>query len=152
MEACRRYPDLGGIVFDLPAAAAVSRRYIAEADLESRIEVVAGDFFSDPLPAADLYALSRILHDWSDEKVRLLLSRVHERLPPGGGLLICEQLLNDDKSGPSTTLLQSLSMLICTEGRERSPAEYEALVREAGFEDFSYRRSGKPVDVMLARK
>ena len=29
---------------------------------------IAGDFFVDPLPPADLYSLGRILHDWSDEK------------------------------------------------------------------------------------
>ena len=39
-----------------------------------------------------------------------------------------------------------------TEGRERMPSEYEALVKSAGFKTFAYRRTGRPLDVMLAAK
>jgi acetylserotonin N-methyltransferase len=152
IEACHCYPQLQGIIFDLPAVVPVSRVYVSEAGMERRIHTVAGDFFTDPLPGADLYALGRILHDWSEEKVRFLLRKVCEHLPTGGGLLICEKLLNEDRSGPSSAYLQSLNMLVCTEGRERTPAEYEALTKEAGFKEFLYRRTGQPVDVMLARK
>jgi acetylserotonin O-methyltransferase len=152
IEACRRYPDLQGIIFDLPAVIPVSTVYVGKAGMEQRIQTVAGDFFTDPLPGADLYALGRILHDWSEEKVRFLLRKICGHLPTGGGLLICEKLLNEDRSGPSSAYLQSLNMLVCTEGRERTPAEYEALTKEAGFREFVYRRTGQPVDVMLARK
>ncbi|MBI1356320.1 MAG: homocysteine methyltransferase [Acidobacteria bacterium] len=150
--ACRRYEGLHGKVFDLPAVQPVAERYIREAGLSDRIDVLAGDFFSDALPEADLYAMGRILHDWSDEKVEILLRRVAERLPPGGGLLLCEQLLTPRKDGAPTALLQSLNMLICTEGRERSAAEYEKLLREAGFGEVRSAKLQAPVDVVLAVK
>lgn len=152
VEACRRYGDLRGLLFDLPSVKPVAERYIREAGLSGRIEVLGGDFFTDPLPDADLYALSRILHDWSDDKVRALLRRVYESLPPGGGVLICEQLLTPRKDAPATALLQSLNMLICTEGRERSAAEYDALLREAGFSQVRSAKLQAPVDVILASK
>ena len=150
--ACRRYPELRGKLFDLPTVRPVAERYIREAGLSDRIAVLGGDFFVDELPEGDLYALSRILHDWSDEKVRALLARIAERLPAGGGLLVCEQLLTPRKDGSSTALLQSLNMLICTEGRERSAAEYEALLREAGFRQVRTAKLHAPVDVVLAIK
>lgn len=47
------------------------------------IFVGTGDFFSDDLPKADLYIFSRILHDWSDEKVHKLLSKLSKACTPG---------------------------------------------------------------------
>ncbi len=48
--------------------------------------------------------------------------------------------------------MQSLNMLVATEGRERSAAEYEALLRAAGFSKVDSRRTGAPLDAMLAIK
>ena len=130
-----RYPAMATTVFDLPV---VKKAYP---------EVVAGDFFTDPLPEADLYVLSRILHDWSEPKIRLLLRKIHDALPRGGGLLIAETLL-DERAVPAH--MQSLNMLICTEGRERTLNEYSALLKEAGFGSVEGRRTGALLDAILA--
>jgi acetylserotonin O-methyltransferase len=94
-----------------------------------RIDLIAGDFFQDDLPDADLYSLGRILHDWPEDRIRMLLSKIYRALPPGGALLIAEKLLADDKSGPTPAHMQSLNMLVCTEGKERTLAEYAAAAR-----------------------
>ena len=152
IEICRRYPAIEGCLFDLPPVTPVARRYIEDAGFAGRIETADGDFFSDSLPPADLYSVGRILHDWSDEKVRFLLNKIYKALPPGGGLLICEKTLNEERDGPATAYLQSLNMLVCTEGRERTASEYESLAKEAGFGDFSINRTSRPLDAMLAIK
>jgi acetylserotonin O-methyltransferase len=66
IAACERYPKLHGVVFELPEAALLAREYVEVSDARGRIEIVTGDFFVDNLPAADLYAMGRILHDWPD--------------------------------------------------------------------------------------
>lgn len=152
IEACRRYPQMRGVVFDLPKVRPVAERHIEEAGMAERIAFAGGSFFEDALPAGDLYAMGRILHDWSEEKVRALLRRVFEALPEGGGLLLAEKLLNPRKDGPATDQLQSLNMLICTEGRERTAAEYEALARKAGFREVRTAKTGGAVDAVLAVK
>jgi acetylserotonin N-methyltransferase len=152
LEAARRYPKLRATVFDLPPVVATAREFLARLPDGSKVELAAGDFFADPLPEADLYALGRILHDWSPEKVRALLRKIHDRLPPGGALLIAERLLSADKTGPLGGQLQSLNMLVCTEGKERNAAEYGALLREAGFGDVQARETGSVVDAILAVK
>jgi acetylserotonin N-methyltransferase len=152
IEVCRKYPEIAGCVFDLPAVTPVAQRYIAQAGLAGRITTADGDFFSDALPQADLYSVGRILHDWSHEKVRFLLEKIRKALPSGGGLLICETTLNEERDGPATAYLQSLNMLVCTEGRERTASEYEQLVKDAGFREFAVRRTGRPLDAMLAVK
>ena len=73
-----------------------------------------------------------------------LLKKVWERLPSGGALLIAEKLLNDNKSGPIPALMQSLNMLVCTEGKERTLAEYTALLREAGFTQIEAKSDRRP--------
>jgi acetylserotonin N-methyltransferase len=137
-EAVReRYPQMRVQVFDLPE---VARIYPG---------TIAGDFFTDPLPEADLYSLGRILHDWSDEKIHRLLAKIQAALPAGGGLLIAEKLLRPDDVSAH---MQSLNMLIGTEGRERSAAEYETLLRAAGFSKVESRLTGAYLDAVLAIK
>ena len=135
--AHERYPNLETAVFDLPA---VGRLYPG---------TIAGDFFKDPLPDADLYSLGRILHDWSEEKIRTLLAKIYAALPEGGGLLVAERLL-DQHNVPAH--MQSLNMLIVTEGRSAAAAEYEASIKAAGFSKIESRRTGAPLDATLAIK
>ena len=113
---------------------------------------MAGDFFEDELPAADLFAMSRILHDWAEDKIRLLLTRIHKRLPEGGGVLIAEKLLREDLTGPVSAQLQSLNMLVCTEGKERTLGEYRQLLEDAGFGHVQGRITGSTLDAVLAIK
>ena len=100
-------------------------------------------------PRRILYSLGRILHDWSEEKIVKLLAKIHAALPAGGGLLIAEKLLEPDYVSGH---MQSLNMLIVTEGRERSASEYEALLAAAGFSKVESRRTGAPLDAILAIK
>jgi acetylserotonin N-methyltransferase len=141
------YPGIKPTLFDLPSVIEVAKEHVGD-----RVSLVAGDFFVDPLPAADLYAIGRILHDWTEVKIVALLNKIHAALADGGGLLIAEKLLKEDRSGSVTTHMQSLNMLVCTEGRERTLSEYSALLRGAGFREISGRITGAPLDALLALK
>ena len=135
--ARERYPHLQTAVFDLPG---VARMFPG---------TMAGDFFTDPLPEADLFSLGRILHDWSEEKIHKLLDKIYRALPAGGGLLIAEKFLDPQNVAAH---MQSLNMLVVTEGRERSAEEYASLLRAAGFSSIETRRTGTPLDAILAIK
>ena len=135
--ARERHPNLEIAVFDLPA---VARIYPG---------TISGDFFADPLPEADLYCLGRILHDWSEEKIHTLLDKIYAVLPSSGGLLVAEKLLEPHYISAH---MQSLNMLVSTEGRERTAAEYEALLKAAGFSKVDCRNTGGPLDAILAIK
>jgi acetylserotonin N-methyltransferase len=152
VAACERYPHLRAAVFDLPPVVEFAREQVALSPAAGRVDLIPGDFFLDDLPEADLFAVGRILHDWSEEKIRRLLRKIFERLPAGGGLLIAEKLLAPDKSGPTGAHMQSLNMLICTEGKERTLEEYSTLLRAAGFREVSGQLTGAPVDAVLAMK
>ncbi len=148
-EAKCRFPHLRATVFDLPECIP-----LAEEMLEgSGVACAGGDFFRDALPAADLYALGRILHDWTEAKIGALLGKIHAALAPGGAVLVCEKMVDEDGAGPTWALLQDLNMLVATEGRERSFSQYRALLEAAGFREVTaYRLADSPLDAILARK
>jgi acetylserotonin O-methyltransferase len=149
---CERNRHLRGVVFDLERVTAMAREQVALSSARDRIAVQAGDFFQDELPAADLYAVGRILHDWSDDNIERLLRRVYDRLPAGGALLIAEKLLNEDGVGPVPANMQSLNMLVVTEGKERSLGQYTRFLHAAGFTQIEGRRTGVALDAILAKK
>jgi acetylserotonin N-methyltransferase len=152
IAACEHYPQLRGAVFDLPRVTAMAREEVARSSARDRIEVLAGDFFEDELPPADLYSAGQVLHDWNEAQIARLLTRIFDRLPPGGGLLVAEKLLAEDGVGPIPANMQSLGMLVCTEGKERSLSEYTRILQRAGFTQVEGRRTGVPLDAILAMK
>jgi acetylserotonin N-methyltransferase len=152
IAACERYPQLRAVVFDLPRVCELAREQVGASAARDRITVVAGDFFEDDLPRADLYYVGRILHDWGEVRISTLLRRMFERLPQGGAVLIGEKLLNEDGVGPLVVNMQSINMLVCTEGRERALGGYRQLLEAAGFRDVAGRRTGAALDAVFAVK
>ncbi len=150
--ACQRWSNLRGVVFDLPQVIGLTKELVDGTDVADRVTILGGDFFADELPKGDIYAVGRILHDWTEAKIEKLLTKIYSALPSGGALFIAEKVLHDDKAGPDWAVSQSLNMLLVTEGKERTLAEYDALLKRFGFVDIVCRRTKSPLDVVLAFK
>ncbi|AWP13432.1 putative N-acetylserotonin O-methyltransferase-like protein-like [Scophthalmus maximus] len=148
-EFTKAHPGLSVTVFDLPAVVEMNQHFHPLHE-DNRVSFVAGDFFKDELPKADLYILARILHDWPDEKVHMLLSKIAQTCTPGCGLLLSEIFLDEDRGGPSRGLLQALSM---GQGKQRSAADYSRLLKSHGFITAHVRHmSDNFLDAMLCVK
>jgi demethylspheroidene O-methyltransferase len=148
-----RWPQLELLHFDLPPVADWARERFKEAGLETRASACGGDFFKDSLPeGADVISLIRILHDHDDEKVRLLLERVRQALPPKGKLLIAEPMAEVDGAEASSAAYFNFYLLAMGSGRPRTRAEIESLLRGAGFHQVSWKRTHLPelVQVLTA--
>lgn len=135
IELCAQYRNLTATVFDLPHVADIAAGNVARAGLAERIDTRGGDFFGAFPAGHDLHLFSMILHDWNEEKNKALLRRSYAALAPGGAVVISELLVDDDKTGPAPAALMSLNMLIETEGRNYTAAEYADWLIEAGFRD-----------------
>jgi hypothetical protein len=136
VQVALAHPHLAGAGFDLPILAGAFERYVKERDLSARIQFITGDFFVDPLPAADVLIMGRVLHNWNLERKRMLLQKAHAALPPGGALIVCERLIDDARNACATGLLPSLNMLIMTEGGfDFTAADCIAGRRDAGFRE-----------------
>ncbi len=134
IAVARRHPGLRCTTFDLPAVVPVARRRVQAAGLAERIETAGGNFFTDPLPGADVITMGNILHDWGLDKKRALIAKVHDALPAGGVFIAIESIIDDARRTNVRGLLMSLNMLIETgEGFDYTGAQFDAWCREAGF-------------------
>ena len=70
--------------FDLPPVAPLAQKQVSAAGMEKRITVLAGDFFKDDLPKADVITMGNILHDWNLENKKVLIQKAYAALPKGG--------------------------------------------------------------------
>jgi acetylserotonin N-methyltransferase len=155
LSIAKRYPQLRGIVMDLPPVCKLATENIEANGLADRCTTAVADLFAGPYPVgADVITLGYILHDWSDQKCHLILKHCFEALPSGGVLLVSEKVLNNDFSGDRFALVSDLHMLLCCEpgARERSEAEYRSLLEEAGFRGLEIVRLDAPRDMIVARK
>lgn len=129
-----RHPHLTGIGFDLPASAEAFAERVGEAALFGRVGFHPGDFFTDPLPAADVLLCGHVLHDWDAAGKRLLVAKAYAALPEGGALVVFESFLDDDRRANVSGLLLGLNTLIETPGGFAcTVSQCRELLAEAGF-------------------
>ncbi len=121
-----RTPAAQGVLFERP-------HVIADTKPVPRLSLIPGDFFSDPLPAADLYLLMDLLHDWDDADAARILAAVRLAARPRARLLIVETLV-PETPGPHFGKTLDIIMLAVTGGRERTQRQHAALLAAAGFE------------------
>jgi hypothetical protein len=148
-----KHAHLRATVFERPPVDGIARTMIGRRGFADRVDVLAGDMFSDPLPAGcDVHLYSNVLHDWDTEKVRPLLAASFAALPAGGILLVHDAHLNADKTGPLPVAKYSALLMSVTEGKCYSVAEMETLLGEAGFRDVRFAATVADRSVMTARK
>jgi hypothetical protein len=134
-EILKRNPGMRGVLFDLPHTLEGGKKTVAQFGVADRCDLISGDFFSSVPAGADGYLVSRVIHDWDDEKAVKILQNIRGAIAPNGRLLLLETMLRS--AGTQRTVypvLSDLNMLLLTGGRERTEAEYRALYQVAGFE------------------
>ena len=129
---------LTGGGFDLPVVGPIFQEYVASFGLSDRLHFQAGDFFTDPLPGADVLVMGHILHDWDLDEKRNLLRKAHAALERGGALIVYEAIIDDERRRNAFGLLMSLNMLIETRGGfDYTGADCAGWMREVGFRETS---------------
>jgi SAM-dependent methyltransferase len=130
---CARYPAIEGAVFDLPSTRQAAEQTFRGVGVDSRCRFVVGNFFESVPPAGDLVMLSRILHDWDDERAVVILRQCERAIEPGGRLLVLDQLMIPGSRRATNTVIADLQMLATLSGRERTESEFGALLAAAGL-------------------
>jgi acetylserotonin N-methyltransferase len=149
----QRYADLRCTVAELPVVCQVTRRYIAQYDVEDRVDALPLNMFFEPWPVGfDAVFFSCVMHDWDLEHRSELMRRAFEALPVGGRIYIHEMLLEDGANGPLAPALYSLSMRIGTLGKQFSLPELRGALEGIGFEEVSVRNTTHYFSLVSARK
>ena len=126
------HPALRGILFDQPHVVDQAAPVLAAAGVAGRCAVVGGDFFQEVPPGGDAYLLRRIIHDWDDADSVAILRQCRRAMSAAGKLLLIEAVIGPANQ-PDVTTLSDINMMVAQGGRERTAAEFAALLAEAGF-------------------
>jgi len=129
-EILRAHPHLHGILYDSDHVVDAAKPFLEHAGVADRCDRIAGDFVESVPPGADVYILSRILHDWTDEQCHTILRNLNEATAPGARLLIIERVIHDY---PTLALEWDVQMMMVTGGRERTEEEYATLLEPHAF-------------------
>ena len=129
----KRWPRVQAILFDQPAVLEGARRALRNLDVETRCELIAGDFFEAVPRGGDTYTIKDVLHDWNDDQALTILRACRAAMGSESKLLVLERVILPGND-PSPGKLIDINMLVLMGGRERTGAEYRSLLQAAGFE------------------
>ncbi|HYM18431.1 MAG TPA: methyltransferase [Micropepsaceae bacterium] len=139
-----------GLVFDREEVLAGAVKTLAAHTSRSRIE--AGDFFEHVPEGGDIYTLSQILHDWSDERCRAILKNCRAAMHPSAKLLVIERILSGgSKTNPMNFLSDMEMMVLCEGARERTAREYAELLQETGFTSPKQIETRSPFSILVTQ-
>jgi hypothetical protein len=124
------YPGIQGTVFDMPTTVEKAARQLTPETC--RCSYVGGDFFESVPQGAGLYLLCGVVHDWDDDHAVRILKHCRRAMAKNGRILLLETVMPANSSRDFSKLLD-LNMLVMTGGRERTKAEFAALLDAAGY-------------------
>ncbi|GAC1357393.1 MAG: methyltransferase [Ktedonobacteraceae bacterium] len=128
------YPTLQGVLFDLPHVVKGAPPLLEAAGIAGRCEVLGGDAFIAVPADHETYLLSRVIHDWDDERAFAILTRCHQAMKPHGKVLLVERVILTGSTPELLVLESDVRMLVVPGGKERTDTEYRALLTAVGFE------------------
>ena len=110
--------------------------------------------FFDAVPAgADGYLLKHVLHDWEDDKCVKLLRNIHAAATPGAQLFILELVVPSGNTPHMSKHLDLMMLVLTRGGRERTRAEWEALLTAGDFGSPRFTDlAGGPLSVIEAQR
>ncbi|MEU7846049.1 methyltransferase [Micromonospora parva] len=150
-------PHVRITIFEMPHAAEIAKRRIAERNLSDRVLVTTGDMFEDAFPAGnDVILFAHQFVIWTLEENTTLLRKAYEALPPGGRVVIFNSMSNDSGDGPLVAALDSVYFATLPEegGMIYSWSQHEQCLADAGFRNVQrHAWSGwTPHGVIIATK
>lgn len=132
----KNFPSVEGALFDLPHVINGVQKHFKKNPIGSRCEFIGGDFFKEIPEGADACMLKSVIHDWNDEKSRLILKNCRKALGESGCLLLIERVVPEqmESTFESRNFAQvDLSMLVAHAAQERTEDQFRKLLSSTGF-------------------
>lgn len=154
MRIAEENDHIHAIGLDLPRVEPHFERVAGASPAAGRLEFRSGDFLSDePLPAADVFILGHILHDWGLDERRRILAKVADAVNEGGSVVVYGTMIDEERREAAMPLMMSLNMLIETrDGSDHTPGQCLGWLHEAGFEGGGVRPLPGPETVVVAHR
>jgi SAM-dependent methyltransferase len=125
-------PDIRGTVFDTASTIERAKQQLRDNAWGRRCSYVTGDFFGSVPQGADAYLLCGVIHDWDDSRAVTVLRNCRRAMTKNSRVLLVDMIVPDTASASFSKLLD-LNMLVINGGRERTKAEFCALLNAVGY-------------------
>lgn len=153
VQVAMNHDHMHCISFDLPPVEPVATDNIKSLGLSESVSIQSGDFFKDEFPKADIITMGNILHDWGSDDKKLLMKKAYDSLPPGGSLVVIENIIDNNRDTNAFGLLMSLNMLIETpDGFDFTAKDFHDWAMEIGYTDTSIIPLTGPSSAVVAIK
>ena len=149
MSILEAYPQMKGVLGDLPHVLAGAEPRIRARGLSDRCRTEAIDFFKAVPAGGDAYIMKHIIHDWDDERALVILRNIRKAMNPGGRVILIESVLQPGNQ-PDFGKIIDLEMLLMPGGRERTEEEFRSLFERAGFRLTRILATRAPLSVVEA--
>lgn len=151
---CRSYPQLHATILDLPKVTPLTRNFIAQDDMEDRIDIMEGNFHTADFGSGyDLVLFSAVVHMNSAVENAKLMKKAFAALNPGGRIAVDDFIMNEQRTEPFFGTLFSLNMLVNTEsGDSYTSEEIRDWLEQAGCTDIKLTASGPTTSLMIGTK
>ena len=148
----RRQSALKGTLFELPGACAVARQRLAREPEGTRIEVVEGDLFKDPLPEGhDVLIVANTVHVLSAAHNVALLRKMRAGVSAGARLLLVDLWTDPTHTQPAAAPLMSGEFLVLSgEGQAYSEEEADEWLGQTGWRKLERKPLAGPSSLIVA--
>ncbi len=144
------YPEISAVVADLPEVVKRGRERMKETG-SSRIVFESCDFFKAIPEGCDLYIMSNILHDFDDERAKVILDNLSCIMDRENHLLVAEAIIPEG-NGFSVAKFLDLEVFLMGEGRERTLDEFDQLFSASGFKIINITETESGVSLIDVKK
>jgi cyclopropane fatty-acyl-phospholipid synthase-like methyltransferase len=152
-KAC---PHIKATAIDLPQVAPIAQKIVQEAGATDRVNVVAADVVSGPLPGSyEVAVLRGLLQVLCPRDARLAVNNIAAAVNPGGKVFIIGQILDDSRLSPPEAVGFNLAFINAYDaGESYTEKEHREWLSEAGFVDIERANFlvGDGSGLMTARK
>ncbi|WPU98511.1 methyltransferase [Mucilaginibacter sp. cycad4] len=153
LMVARHNPHMHCTSFDLPPVEPVANATIQQFGLSDQVKAASGNFFTMPIPNADIVVMGNILHDWDEENKISLMKKAYDALPANGAFVAIENIIDDERKQNVFGMMMSLNMLIETgTGFDYTFADFNRWANIAGFKSTSIIPLTGPSGAAIAYK
>jgi len=153
LMVAKHNPHMHCTSFDLPPVEPIANATIQQFGLANRVKTANGDFFTMPIPNADVVVMGNILHDWDEENKIALMRKAYDALPEGGAFVAIEGIIDDERKQNVFGMMMSLNMLIETgTGFDYTFADFNRWANITGFNSTAILPLAGPSSAAIAYK
>jgi len=117
IKFCQANPALKATVLDLPQTLEITSEIVGSFGMAERIARRPGNYLTDSFGKGyDCVLLSSMFNQESPKIIKKILKNAYRAIDPGGMILVQDQMLNREKTGPSLAALIGVNQLIHTPG------------------------------------